>query len=81
MILTAEVIRMKGFYTLDGTAIRFLITLLIVLNDVDSDSDRVQQVLGFLFRQQPEASRGPQEDGRRPPPGGRDHGLGHLEKL
>lgn len=44
-------------------------------------SDRVQQVLSFLLRQQSEASRGPQEDGSGAPQGGRDSGLGHLQEL
>lgn len=44
-------------------------------------SDRVQQVLSFLFRQQSEASRGPQEDGSGAPQGGRDSGLGLLQEL
>lgn len=44
-------------------------------------ADRVQQVLGFLFRQQPEPGRGPQEDRGGAPHGGGDGGLGHLQKL
>lgn len=48
---------------------------------VASAADRVQQVLGFLFRQQPEPGRGPQEDGGGAPHGGGDSGLGHLQKL
>lgn len=45
------------------------------------EADRVKQVLGFLLRQQPEPSRGPQEDGRGAPHRGGDRGLGHLQKL
>lgn len=55
--------------------------LVISVISVAGDSDRVQQALGFLFGQQSEPRRGPQEDGGGAPPGGGDGGPGHFQKL